>query len=97
MSSKWYDLGLELNIFPSSLDNIQKSFMDNNDCLREAIKIYLKQLGSTWEKIVAALRAPSIKNDQLAEDIEKKHCKKTISNDDTDDIDFKGKFSIIYV
>lgn len=67
---KWYNIGLELGIDSGTLDEIQfKNHKDPGACLREMIKVWLKQIDTptTWERIAEALRSPCIDEKELAE------------------------------
>ena len=73
---KWYDIGLELDVKCSTLDNIRDMYKDNNeDSLREMIKMFLQRSTPipTWRAIVDALNAKAVGYSQLAEEIEKKY------------------------
>ena len=67
---KWYNIGLELGIDSITLDEIQFTYnKDPGTCLRELIKVWLKQIDTptTWEKIAEALRSPCIDEKELAD------------------------------
>ena len=68
VSAKWYDFGLELDLTSDTLDNIKSTFQENNERLRECIKIFLKQASRapTWEIIVKALAEPNVGHAELA-------------------------------
>ena len=77
VSAKWYDLGLELDLSSDTLDNIKSTFGENNDRLRECVKIFLKQVSPvpTWEVIVKALAEPHVGYSHLAQELADKFVK----------------------
>jgi hypothetical protein len=70
--NSWYDIGVELNVSPTTLDNIKTQFHDNADCLREMLKVWLKSLDCSWKVIIAALMSKALreKTTTLASEIE---------------------------
>ena len=76
-ATKWYDIGLEVGLECSTLDNIKGMYQDNQDCLREMIKCFLKQVNPkpTWKIVVDALKDKAVNYGQLAEAIECTYCK----------------------
>ena len=73
ISSKWYDLGVQLRIEFCQLDNIKK---DNPvECLREMLKMWLKQIDPhpTRNALIKALKKPVIDEQQLASQLQKKY------------------------
>ena len=77
--NSWYDIGVELDVSPTTLDNIKTQFHDNADCLREMLKVWLKGLDCSWKVIVAALKSKALrqKTGTLATEIEKEYCTET--------------------
>ena len=76
--TKWYHLGVELELDPSDLEAIRTKF--NNDpaeCFNQVLLDWLMGKGSacTWKNLATALKAPPIKFSSLSEGIEKKYCK----------------------
>ena len=74
--SRWYTLGIELNITITSLEAIKQKNKENpGDCLTEMLLEWLIQASPkpTWACIVAALREPTVGLEQLAESIESQH------------------------
>ena len=82
VSSKWYDLGLELGISPDHLDAIRKGNDDPQDCLREVLKRWLADVepAPTWRTVIIALRNPAVGHHSLAEELEQKYCTKVETN-----------------
>ena len=76
---KWYDIGLEVGLECSTLDNIRDMYQDNKDCLREMIKCFLNQVNPrpSWKIVVDALRSKAVNFGQLAETIENSYYKPT--------------------
>ena len=69
---KWYDIGLELRIYPDKLDGIRETYQNNpDDCLRELLKTWLSgdDPNTNWKSIVAALRSPAVGHQYLANKI----------------------------
>ena len=75
-SKKWYYIGLELDFSPDILDIIENESKDTNGYLLDLLKKYLRWSNPypTWKNIVAALRSKSVGYEQLADEIERKHC-----------------------
>jgi len=74
-SSKWYNLGVQLRIKLGDLDNIRREGLTPVDCLREMLKIWLKQVDPypTRNTLITALKRPVINEHQLASQLEKKY------------------------
>ena len=74
--NSWYDIGVQLNVSPTTLDNIKTQSDSNSDCLREMLKVWLKGLDCSWKVIVAALNSKVLreKTGALATEIEKEYC-----------------------
>ena len=75
--NSWYDIGVELDVSPATLDNIKTQFHDNaGHCLREMLKVWLKGVSCSWRVIVAALKSKALRENTgtLATDIEKEYC-----------------------
>ena len=71
-SSKWYNIGLGLNLDVGTLENIKHSNNNQNlACLRECIRHYLQRtIAPHWDNIVKALKQRSVGYYALAEEIE---------------------------
>ena len=56
-SSKWYDLGLSLDLLDPKLKTIEKDYpRDSDRCLRECLSLWLQTDDkATWTKLVDAL------------------------------------------
>ena len=73
--TKWYDIGLALNVPVTTLDSIEGQFGNHSDKLREALKVWLKTAREpTWQDVVGVLKSPVVGEPKLASDIETKHC-----------------------
>ena len=75
--TKWYHLGVELELDPSDLEAIRTKF--NNDpaeCFNQVLLDWLMGQGSacTWKNLAIALGAPLVKFSSLSEAIERKYC-----------------------
>ena len=73
--TKWYDIGLALNVPVTTLDSTDGQFGNHGDKLRETLKIWLRiATEPTWQDIVGALKSRVISLPRLASAIEAKHC-----------------------
>ena len=75
ISSKWHNLGVQLHIEPGDLDNIKTEVITQVECLREMLKIWLKQIDPYPTKIalVKALKRPVINEQRLAQQLQEKY------------------------
>ena len=76
-STKWYKIGLRLDVPVDKLDNIRKEFSDQEDCLCEVLKDWLKGAAGTkpaWGVLVEALKSQTVGETRLADQLEAKHC-----------------------
>ena len=66
---KWYDIGLELNVHPDTLDSIREKYPDSKDSLTEMLKVWLKTSKPlpTVEALKEALSEETIDEVELAE------------------------------
>ena len=69
--TQWYNLGLELDITPDSLDAIELSNAGNSErCFRAMLTKWLKEHGApTWMALATALRSPPVGQSHLAQQI----------------------------
>lgn len=77
VSSKWHSIGVQLNIPLNTLRNIKQEFSDTNERLSEMLDIWMSNAKGpdlSWGVIVGALKAPSVGENKLAGEIEKKYC-----------------------
>ena len=75
-STKWYKIGLQLKVPVAKLDGIRKEFTDQEDCLCEMLKEWLKGAAGTepsWRVLVETLRSQTVRETQLADQLEAKH------------------------
>ena len=80
--TKWYDIGLQLNVQVHTLDSIKSQFSDPKDCLREILKVWLKTAGkTTWKTLVDALMSRTIEESQLAARLKEKYCVAALVNE----------------
>ena len=71
--TNWYNLGLELGQQTSTLDSIgAKHKQDPSECFRQVLKEWLKGVNPspTWRAMVNALKSDTVKQRQLAEQIQ---------------------------
>ena len=74
--TKWYDIGIELEIDVSVLDAIKHDNDDAGSRLTAMLTNWLKRTtpSPNWEALVNALKSPTVGCERQAEDIEKKYC-----------------------
>ena len=54
--TQWYDLGLQLQLSPSTLDTIKADHHTSDDCKRTMLRKWLQiDPEASWEKLAAAL------------------------------------------
>ena len=76
-STKCYRIGLRLKVPVAKLDGIRKEFSDQEECLCEMLKEWLKSTAGTkpsWEVLVEALRSQTVGETRLADQLETNHC-----------------------
>ena len=75
VSYKWYNIGVQLDVPTFQLKNIEKKSSDLIDQLRDTLDYWMcNNLSPSWKSLVDALRAPSVGEKRLAEEIEEKYC-----------------------
>jgi hypothetical protein len=69
--TQWYNLGLELDITPDSLDSIELANPQKPDrCFRAMLTKWLREhQRPTWSELAEALRSPSVGLSHLAQEI----------------------------
>ena len=76
MRTKWYNLGLLLNLTVSTQDGIKTQFTDPRDQLLEMLKTWLSPgYDNSWKTLTDALRSRNVGESQLADDLEAKYCR----------------------
>ena len=77
VSSKWYDVGLELRLRTGDLENIECQNQDVRICLRKMLFHWLKKVDPppTWEGLACALESRTVGEPRLAEQLRTKYCK----------------------
>ena len=76
MQTKWYNLGLQLNLKVSTQDWIRTQFTDPRDQLLEMLKTWLSPgYDNSWKTLTDALRSRNVGESQLADDLEAKYCR----------------------
>ena len=67
--AKWYNIGLELDIDPGTLDTIKRDNDNSDDRFRAMLTTWLKMVNPkpTWEALAEALRSPTVGYEHLAE------------------------------
>ena len=76
VQTKWYNLGLQLNLRVSTQDRIKTEFSDPREQLLQMLKTWLRP-GSyhSWKTLTNALRSRNVGASQLADDLEAKYCR----------------------
>ena len=67
--SKWYNIGLELQLTPGTLDSIKADNDSVDDCFRVTLTTWLKGPKPTLSSLAEALKSPTVGYGQLAEQI----------------------------
>ena len=75
VACKWKTLGVFLKIPTGRLDNIEAKHHDPEDCLREMLQVWLKQMHTppTWASIINALDSDSLEEQRLAKELREKY------------------------
>ena len=70
---KWESIG---NEFPHYFyaDGIRRQYYNDGDRLSKMLREQLQDDHTTWRNIVDALRSPSVRESQLADELEAKYC-----------------------
>ena len=69
--SKWYDLGMKLDVKVTELDRSRQQFSNSSVCLREIPQHWLQSSPCpTWEGVCAALRSCTVGEHPLAQQLE---------------------------
>ena len=74
--SKWYDIGVELNISVERLNVIRRDYQNCADCLREMLVVWLSRTSPppSWSGLVEALSIVPVGEKRLAEEIHTQYC-----------------------
>ena len=75
-SFRWYQIGVQLDVPTHSLKNIQQQHHDPVDCLTELLDKWMKSATDpppSWRALIDALRAPTVGEKRLAEELEEKY------------------------
>ena len=72
-ASKWEPLGLQFGLSASDLATIRANSKDVEECLRRVLgKWHDRTVRPTWEEVIAALKAPSVDEVRLADELSRK-------------------------
>ena len=75
MCPKWYNIGVQLEVPTFQLKNIEKKTSDLMDQLRDTLDYWMDHDASpSWRHLIDALKAPSVGENRLAEEIDEKYC-----------------------
>ena len=83
--TEWFYIGIQLDMRTSDLKVIKKDHDEAGLCFTEMLTDWLKRMHPppTWEALVDALKSQTVGYEQLADTIQKTHCKKSKSNYNT--------------
>lgn len=77
-ASKWYDIGIQLDLTVDELDNIEANGKSVEENLRNMLKKCLNNHNPplTWRALIKALKQPALDEQRLASELEKRyvHC-----------------------
>ena len=75
--TEWFYIGIQLDMKTSDLKVIKKNHDEAGLCFTEMLTDWLKRMNPppTWEALVDALKSQTVGYEQLADTIEKTHCK----------------------
>ena len=80
VKQKWYEIGVELGL-RNTVKNIRSKYSDSDVCLKMMLEKQLERIiPTTWRNIVDALRSPTVKESQLADELEAKYCPSEFTN-----------------
>ena len=72
---KWYTIGVQLDVPTFELRNLAKKPGHSMDKLCDTLDYWMSKVTApSWRCLVDVLNASSVGENQLAEEIEKKHC-----------------------
>ena len=72
---KWYNIGVQLEVPTFQLKSIERKSSDSMNQLRDTLDYWMSNDSSaSWIHLVDALKAPSVIENRLAEEVEKKYC-----------------------
>ena len=72
--TKWYDFGLALRIRSDILDGIKRQYSQDEECLREVLKEWLRHAPAkkrSWSAISSALRKKTVGMNKVAAKLER--------------------------
>ena len=71
--SKWYSIGIELEVAIEELDTIKKRYDDPGECLTDMLIVWLKSISPlpTWEALGDALKSGPINEKELGNQVSK--------------------------
>ena len=74
--SSWYNIGLELDIPHTELDNLKEDHSGSSHLMREMLKYWIDKavVPPTWETVVKALRSGIVDEKFVAKQLESKYC-----------------------
>ncbi len=72
---RWRPIGTELGISQDDLDNIEDEGDDNEECLANMLRVWLRSpsLRPTWEALVKALQDQTVGRENIAIEIAKNY------------------------
>ena len=76
--SKWYYIGLCLNLPSTTLDSIREDMDTAKDSYTEVLKHWLKTGEATMQKLIEALEDKTVQEKRLASVLREKYAKRTV-------------------
>ena len=74
VSSKWYLIGIQLNVSTDKLDSQQQNGTDCKALLCNVLLTWIKTGKATWEALTEALRSDTVEEMALAEQLRSGYC-----------------------
>ena len=76
MRAKWRRIGVELNLIPDTLDEIEQRSQDPADRMEMVLIEWLNKGTATWRELVDALFSVPVGETELSRQLERKYCMK---------------------
>ena len=70
---EWKAVGLMLGIHNGILETIQRSHSSSEECQHAMLKCWINSGQAYWSTLVEALRSPLLGEDEIADEITKRH------------------------
>jgi len=79
-SPNWFHIGLQLDVPPHVLENIDHDYPNQMKRLTQLLIFWMNNATPSWKALIKALKADSVGQKRLAEELEKKYCKQKDSS-----------------